>query len=105
MGGCQEHRRLHIECRLLSRGKTRNRILNLQALYQNVSIFRNDICENDDNSENNSLKKERRRRRRRKRRRRRRRRRKEEDSAREIAISLYGMKAFRGWFLRAEGFV
>jgi len=31
--------------------------LNLQALYQNVSIFRNDICENDDNSENNSLKK------------------------------------------------
>jgi len=56
------------------------------------------MCENDDNSENNSLKKERRRRRRR-------RRRKEEDSAREIAISLYGMKAFRGWFLRAEGFV
>jgi len=35
--------------------------LNLQALYQNVSIFRNDICENDDNSENNSLKKKRKR--------------------------------------------
>jgi len=35
--------------------------LNLQALYQNVSIFRNDICENDNNSENNSLKKKRRR--------------------------------------------
>jgi len=37
--------------------------LNLQALYQNVSIFRNDICENDYNSENNSLKKKRRERR------------------------------------------
>jgi len=61
--------------------------LNLQALYQNVSIFRNDICENDNNSENNSLKK---------RRRRRRRRREEEDSAHEMAISLYGIKAFRG---------
>jgi len=35
--------------------------LNLQALYQNVSIFRNNICENDNNSENNSLKKKRRR--------------------------------------------
>jgi len=39
--------------------------LNLQALYQNVSISRNDICENDNNSENNSLKKKRMRRRRR----------------------------------------
>jgi len=65
--------------------------LNLQALYQNVSIFRNDICENDNNSENNSLKKERRRERER-----------EEDSAREVAISLYGIKAFRGRFLRAD---
>jgi len=60
--------------------------LNLQALYQNVSIFRNDICENDDNSENNSLKKKRRRERRRE----------EEDSARERTISLYGIKAFQG---------
>jgi len=58
--------------------------LNLQALYQNVSISRNNICENDNNSENNSLKKKRRRER------------EEEDSAREMAISLYGIKAFRG---------
>jgi len=62
--------------------------LNLQALYQNVSIFRNDICENDDNSENNSLKK--------KKKKKKKKRREEEDSAREVAISLYGIKAFRG---------
>jgi len=67
--------------------------LNLQALYQNVSIFRNDICKNDNNSKNNTLKK---RRRERGRERRRRRGREEEDSAREMAISLYGIKAFRG---------
>jgi len=64
--------------------------LNLQALYQNVSIFRNDICKNDNNSENNSLKKKR------GRERGRRRGREEEDSACATAISLYGIKAFRG---------
>jgi len=69
--------------------------LNLQALYQNVSISRNDICENDDNSENNSLKL--------------RKREKEEEKKRKrirhVESPYMVSRHFGGWFLRAEGFV
>jgi len=66
--------------------------LNLQALYQNVSISRNNICENDNNSENNTLKK-----------------RREEEKEKKKSIQhvkrpspYMVLRHFGGWFLRSD---